>query len=393
MCVVHHCTAITDKDDADEGFGIVPSRLALYPHSSSFSSSSSSSDSSSTHCAFVCGAGSRVDRLDVELVAPSDRKVESGRQGPTISRPLEAVECTQRALFRTHCAVQSVVCTDSCVVSSLADGSIYVHRPAVALSSPQSGKRRKLVDESNIATFFQSATPGFSDVQVLPSSSSSLSLAVSTYWDKVVRVVQDCQVSSSIHVSRHPNRLTAWSNSSLGDSLCVCEGNVCSIFDVRSNARVAQLRPGGGELFACAVGIDGNENAVCLGGVDRRATVYDIRMGQAMFTYSKLMKYEISSLVTHKHQTGAVDLFATGLDHEIMRTPWPLLEQADAKPKEKIKGGVKKDHSADNVPSTWGGVKFRGDSRWVGIVSLPDGSVAGLTMNKNLYILESPAYM
>ncbi len=388
------------------------------------------------------GAGVNVYYPDIPR-EEEGLKLEPDHEGALVSRPVELKSDTVpvRTLPLPHkseiqslsvCASDSskgslrLACSDSSGVTSITIVG-NTNRPVENVSPTRKRRRTEEGFEPNTEVFERMSgaktivlnsdakqervEPGYNGVCLsgcsTAGSENSLTAGVVSYWGKSISTFTQERLATRHYCSQRPTQLRFLPQNSAGGGsgnvLCATEGNIMSVWDVRTAKGCAQYMPvGQGALLALAClgkENDSNGNYVAVGGVERSCHIFDSRMWKSLCTVQGVTKYEITAL----RGSALIDcgVYIGSLDHEVLLCDWyrsvklnndqckaqnSTKNQRKAPPKQVGKS------AKEGFSSHLTRQGLRGDSRWIGLDVASGGgckseNLVGMTDSGRLYVI------
>ncbi|RQM12041.1 hypothetical protein B5M09_004890 [Aphanomyces astaci] len=347
---------------------------------------------------FVYATGRQIFETHVPLGLSADEqeRVTLGTQGANISnivqmkaptsRPLVAEEVLHKAEIQSLAhkgpLVASVDARGVAVLYTASSGAVNtddIHDNDEESSGESSRKKLKAADcrATGHVLSGDGGTPelGWAGIAFNPVSNQVFTKAV-RFYDS--HTLQTTHVQTSLLM---PTAL-AYSSSS---TLVVAEYNQMSIWDSKSHQRIAREGlPSLGCVHAVAWSLDGN--SVAIGGEDKIAYIYDTRKWKLRSLWRCPLKYELAYLAFSP--TDPTLCYVAGLDNELMVGTFDGAEKKKHAAKEHSPSILQMNHH----------LGFRGDSRWIGVDVIRDGSgghdlAVGACESGSVYAIQPAQHM
>eukprot|EP00002_Diphylleia_rotans_P031485 TRINITY_DN6540_c0_g1_i3.p1 TRINITY_DN6540_c0_g1~~TRINITY_DN6540_c0_g1_i3.p1 ORF type:complete len:366 (+),score=52.07 TRINITY_DN6540_c0_g1_i3:69-1166(+) len=209
-------------------------------------------------------------------------------------------------------AIQSLTIAGNAVLSASDDGQIVSFPLEIdeTMTDSQSPTIRVAAGE-------RSGHRGWTGVAVNPSNSAEL--ATARYFTRQVRVFDKDILSREIYSSAPPSSICYVQGPGSSPLVCLTEGNICSIWDLRSSESsgcVHRLQPTVANLYSSAA----LANQLGVVGADRTVHVYDIRKWTIAGRWTGCLKYAANNI---QFNTADPSLcIVSGYDHEVACGRW-----------------------------------------------------------------------
>ncbi|ETO21018.1 hypothetical protein RFI_16187 [Reticulomyxa filosa] len=387
---------------------------------------------------------------EIYLVYPEveEIKIERGRQGPHISRPIELKEITEPKVLLTMCCDISdfdVSIVSGCISLTGIDNHGHIQtKHWVPSQKKKVGKNMGVSDDNEVtATAMTMATTndttvaftglswsGLCSIDLNKETKEGTTFVASSFEYQIIQMgdISKNTILRTVHLCQKPMQSLFYTPPNTCNPTILClEGNALSIHDFREKLSTIttvdrqtsslceivlliycicseKLR---NEMYDMS--IHPNRNHISCVGKDKVVYIIDTRKYQIQTMFKSGAKYELVKCQFSLSSQPTLDdfVYCVGLDHDIMFGKWNRhhLKTHKGSPK-KFNDKMSADntfHSLDDNTMEDKSVHekrfhecFRGDSKWIGVDFIGHSgmeSMIGITENATIYAVRKPYFI